>query len=220
MRSSLTSIGAFSVLAASTGAQASRTRASSPPETMATAQPSAMIRPARVGSLVRNSATYFVAVRPSPRPAKTPSMPTVLWTMPYWPKCSRPSSRAVMTDAAKFEPCDMTAPMRDHTAPLAKRPRRDSARHTPVMALAAPSHDLISAGIKSRSPTSQSQNNSSSPNSVWRTSSLLLPAVMLVVLVPLPVIPVVVVAVAHVFADLVQHQAHHVGAQVGQGRED
>jgi hypothetical protein len=86
-------------------------------------------------------------------------MPTVLRIMPYSPNCSRPSSRAVMTDAAKFEPCDMTAPMRDHTAPLAKRPRRESARHTPVMAFAAPSHDLISVGIKGGPRTSESQRN-------------------------------------------------------------
>jgi hypothetical protein len=87
-------------------------------------------------------------VTPSPSPAKVPSIPTVLWIMPYSPNCARPSSRAVMTEAAKFEPCDMTAPMRDHTAPLAKRPRRESAPHNSVLALVTPSHDLISVGIK------------------------------------------------------------------------
>jgi len=54
-----------------------------------------------------------------------------------------------MTDAAKFEPCDMTAPMRDQTAPLANRPRSESAAHMPLIALVAQAHDLISDGIKS-----------------------------------------------------------------------
>jgi hypothetical protein len=51
-----------------------------------------------------------------------------------------------------------------------------------------------------------------SPNSVWRTSPLLLLTVVLVVLVPFAVIPVVVVAVAHLVRDFIQHQANDVGA--------
>ncbi len=130
MRSSTVNSGAFSVFAASSGAYTTRPRASSPPDTMATAQPSAMIRPARWGSRLRNSATYLVAVTPSPRPAKTPSIPTVLWIIPYLPNCSRSNNLAVMTDAARLQPCEMTAPMRDQAAPLANRPRRESAAHT------------------------------------------------------------------------------------------
>jgi hypothetical protein len=62
-----------------------------------------------------------------------------------------------MTDAARFEPCDMTAPRKDQTAPLANRPRRESAAHVSRIDLAARSHDLISVGIKSKMPVSQSQ---------------------------------------------------------------
>ena len=54
-----------------------------------------------------------------------------------------------MTDAAKFEPCDRTAPKKDQTAPLANRPRSESATHITLNALVAPFHDLMSVGIKS-----------------------------------------------------------------------
>ena len=56
------------------------------------------------------------------------------------------------TDAAKVDPCDTIPPRRDHTAPLANRPRRESAPHSSVPALVTPFHDLISAGIKSSFP--------------------------------------------------------------------
>ena len=53
-----------------------------------------------------------------------------------------------MTDPARLEPCEIAAPISDQTAPLAKRPRRESALQTPVMAFEAPFHDLSSAGIE------------------------------------------------------------------------
>src|SRR5580700_2217091 len=149
IRSSPVSAGAFSVAAASVGAQASRASEMSPPDRMAAAQPRAIIRPARSGSRRRNSATYLVAVTPSPRPAKIPSIPTVLWSMPYAPNCPRPSRWAVTTDAAKFAPWETTAPSSDQTAPLANRPRRESAAHMARAALAAGSHDLVWAGTRS-----------------------------------------------------------------------
>jgi len=100
----------------------------------------------------------------------------VLWIMPYSPNCSRPKSLAVMTDAARLEPCEITAPMSDQTAPLANRPRSESAAHVRLIALVAPFHDLISVGIKSNLPAVRRRYQvfllpaySRSPNSVCRT---------------------------------------------------
>jgi len=146
------------VLAASHGAAAKSATAAVVAVPNATAVLRAMMRPARCGFVTRSSATYFVAVKPSPIPAKTPNIPTVLWIMPYSPNCSRPKSLAVMTDAAKPQPCEITAPTRDQTAPLAKRPRSESAAHVSVIALVAPFHDLISVGIKSSLPESPRDN--------------------------------------------------------------
>ena len=50
----------------------------SAPEIAATIEESARMRPARRGSLSRSSATYRVAVSPSPTPAKIPNTPAVL----------------------------------------------------------------------------------------------------------------------------------------------
>ena len=142
--------------AASHGAPIRSATTAMTPVPNATAVLSAMMRPARSVFVARSSATYFVAVKPRPIPANTPNMPTVLWIMPYSPKCSRPSIRAVMTDAAKFEPCDMSAPKRDHTAPLVNRPRSESAAHMSRIALVPPSHDLSSVGIRSNLFASES----------------------------------------------------------------
>src|ERR1035438_1940447 len=57
--------------------------------------------------------------------------------MPNISNCSRPNSLAVMTDAARLDPCAMTAPMRDHTVRLANRPRRESAPHVVLIACMA-----------------------------------------------------------------------------------
>ena len=78
------------------------------------------------------------------------SMPTVLWIMPYLPNCSRPSILAVITDAARVEPCDIAAPIRDQVAPLAKRPRSESDAQMSLTALVAPVHVLASVGIRSK----------------------------------------------------------------------
>jgi hypothetical protein len=136
------------VCADSHGAIARSATATAAAAPIATAVLRAMMRPARSGSVCRNSATYFVAVRPSPIPANTPHMPTVLWIMPYWPNCSRPNSLAVATEAARLDPWDMAAPTTDQTAPRVNRPRRESAVHTPLIAFVAPLHDLISVIIK------------------------------------------------------------------------
>ena len=56
-----------------------------PPVNTATRQERLMMRPARSGSLWRNSATCLVAVSPRPNPAKTPNMPTVDWIIPSSP---------------------------------------------------------------------------------------------------------------------------------------
>src|SRR6202011_5283797 len=53
-----------------------------PPEIEAADTERARIRPALAGSFWRNSATYLVAVKPKPRPARTPNIPAVLWIIP------------------------------------------------------------------------------------------------------------------------------------------
>ena len=76
------SFGAFNVLAASRGATARSAKAANAENPSAAAVLRAMMRPARFGLVARSSATYFVAVRPSPTPANTPNILTVLWIMP------------------------------------------------------------------------------------------------------------------------------------------
>jgi hypothetical protein len=73
-----------------------------------------------------------------------------------------------MTDATKMDPCDMTAPMSDQTAPLANRPRSESAAHMPLIALLAPFHDRTSAGIKSNLHTSEFRLEQRLPGESWR----------------------------------------------------
>ena len=99
------------------------------------------MRPVRRGFVARSSATYFVAVRPSPIPANTPNVPTVFLTMPYSPKVSRPRNLAVMTDATKLAPCETTAPTSDQTAPLANRLRNKSAIHKLRITVETPCQD-------------------------------------------------------------------------------
>src|ERR1017187_360059 len=88
--------------------------------------------------------------------------------MPYSPNCSRPNSLAVITDAARFAPCAIPAPMRDQTAPLANRPRSESAAHMALIALVAPFHDLISVGIKSNLLASEFLLEQGLPHESWR----------------------------------------------------
>src|SRR5580658_3849241 len=111
-----------------------------------------------------------------------------------------------MTDAARFAPCDMNAPRSDQTAPLANRPRRESAAHMSRTALAAGSHDLISAGAKSgkRDPfpatdifgTTESRGTRARP-----ARGLSIVPGLLVISIVFSVITVVTVAVAHIAGD-------------------
>ena len=63
------------------------------PETKAVHAESARIRPALIGSCRRNSATYFVAVKPKPSPAKTPKVLAVLWIIPSAPNSCQENAR-------------------------------------------------------------------------------------------------------------------------------
>jgi len=65
---------------------------------MAIMKVSVAILPARCRSLILNSAIYFVAVVPNPKPAKKPNMPIVDWTIPSSPYPSFPSNRATIMD--------------------------------------------------------------------------------------------------------------------------
>lgn len=92
-----------------------------PPVPTATREDRAMIRPALAGSLTRNSATCLVAVRPRPKPANMPNIPTVLWMMPSSPKPSFPSIRATRIEDTRPNPREIAAPASDQKAPLARR---------------------------------------------------------------------------------------------------
>ena len=61
------------------------------------------------------SATYLVAARPRPAPARTPKSPWVLWIMPTSPNPVVPRIRAARTDAAKVKPRETTAPKSTRT---------------------------------------------------------------------------------------------------------
>jgi hypothetical protein len=61
----------------------------------------------------------------------------------------------VITDAASLAACAIIAPMRDQIAPLANRPRSESAVHMPLIALIALFHDPTSIGIKGNPPASE-----------------------------------------------------------------
>src|SRR5579883_1142021 len=85
----------------------------------------AKILPTFPASLPRNSATYFVAVRPRPSPAKIPKVPTVLWIIPSWPKHCLPRKRAHTIEATRVKPREITAPATDQLTPRAKRARKE-----------------------------------------------------------------------------------------------
>ena len=81
----------------------------------------AIIFPVTSGSLSLNSAMYFVAVSPSPNPAKTENIVTVERIIPSSPYSVFPMIRATIIEAININPRDRTAPRIDQKLPLINR---------------------------------------------------------------------------------------------------
>ncbi len=82
---------------------------------------SAIIRPARAGSLSRYRAMNVVAVIPIAGAANTVREAIVVWMNPNSPKRFFPRIRAVKMDAKSAKPCDEAAPKADQSTFADKR---------------------------------------------------------------------------------------------------
>lgn len=82
---------------------------------------SAITLPAWFGSVLRRSATYFVAVNPIPILPKTTNIFMVERTIPNSPYTSLPSSLAIKMKAKRFSNRKITVPATDQHTPVVKR---------------------------------------------------------------------------------------------------
>src|SRR5271169_6121528 len=113
--------GAPALPTASHGAHKARTIEKEAAAANATSDESPRMTPAFSGFRTRYSDTNFMAVVPSPRPARVEKAATVVWTRANWPKTSLPRHRATTTEPAKDALCPMTQPAAFHPTPRNRR---------------------------------------------------------------------------------------------------